>query len=364
MDINTAHSISGAAGSYRRTQSSGWTFSRLNGKPHTLFDECRQAGQGGLVIFTSGSTGEPKASLHRADRFLSKFERQHQPFGTLLVLPFDHMAGLDSFFYALTSGGSIVIPEGSDADSICMAIEQHRADLFPATPSLLNLIWLSGAFGRHDVSSLKLITYGAEVMPEITLQRLGEALPKCKFLQKYGATEFGAPSTRSRADGSLWFKISDQACEAKIVDGTLWVRTPSAMMGYLNAASPIAPDGWINTGDRVEVDGDFIRVLGRQSEMINVGGQKVNPSQVESVLLSADNIEDAVVWGEKNPILGNTVTAAVCLREPEDSAHVIHRLRIFCRDRLPREAVPVRIEIADDQTWNSRYKKVRHKKAI
>jgi acyl-CoA synthetase (AMP-forming)/AMP-acid ligase II len=329
--------------------------------PHTLYDHCRGAGQGGLVIFTSGSTGTPKASLHRADRFLSKFEKPHPALRTLLVLPLDHMAGLDSLFYALTSGGAVVVPETSDPAGICRAIAEHQAELLSATPSLLNLLWLSGCLARHDLSSLKIITYGAEVMPDVTLQRLRDALPNCRFIQKYGATEFGSPPTRSREDGSLWFKISPgTSFETRVIDGILWVRSPSAMLGYLNAPSPIDAEGWINTGDRVEVDGDYFRVLGRQSELINVGGQKVNPVEVENVLLAAGNIRDAVVMGEKNPILGNTVAAVVRLVDPEDLPAMRARLRMHCRDRLPREAIPVRIEIADDQTWNSRYKKTRN----
>ncbi len=326
---------------------------------HALYEQCREAGQGGLIIFTSGSTGVPKASLHRADRFLSKFQKPHPALRTVLVLPFDHMAGLDSLWYALTSGAGVVIPESTDPDGICAAITRHQAELLPATPSLLNIMWLSGGLSRHDVSSLKIITYGAEVMPEITLSRLREVLPRCRFIQKYGATEFGSPPTRSREDGSLWFRVSGGDVDIKVVDGTLWIRSPSSMIGYLNAPSPIDAEGWINTGDRVEVDGDFIRVLGRQSELINVGGQKVNPAEVENVLLAADNIRDAVVSGEKNPILGHTVAATVRLVNPEEPGALRHRLRVFCRDRLPREAIPVRIEIADDQTWNSRYKKIR-----
>jgi Acyl-CoA synthetases (AMP-forming)/AMP-acid ligases II len=231
--------------------------------------------------------------------------------------------------------------------------------LLPSTPSLLNLIWLSGALTRHDLSSLQLITYGAETMPEITLKRLREALPNCRFMQKYGATEFGSPSTRSRDDGSLWFRISSGEFETKVVDGLLWVRTPNAMLGYLNAPNPIDANGWLNTGDRVEVDGEFIRVLGRESDWINVGGQKINPHEVEHVLLGAENISDVKVSGERNPLLGFTVRATVVLQTPEDPAAVRHRLRLYCRERLPREAIPVRIEIANDPLWNSRYKKSR-----
>jgi long-chain acyl-CoA synthetase len=324
-----------------------------------LYAQCQRHHQGGIVILTSGSTGMPKASLHRADRFLAKFEQPHPALRTLLVLPIDHMAGLDSLFYALSSGGTLIIPEKNNPEGICSAIARHRAELLPATPSLLNLIWLSGALTYHDLTSLKIITYGAEVMPEVTLERLRASLPGCRFIQKYGATEFGSPRTRSRKDGSLWFKITGGEFETRIMDQTLWVRSPFSMLGYLNAPSPIDADGWMNTGDRVEVDGDYFRILGRQSEMINVGGHKVNPADVENVLLTADNISDALVYGERNQILGHTVTAVVRVVQPEETARLIPRIRTWCQERLPKESIPVKIHIADDQTWNSRYKKMR-----
>ncbi len=359
--MEVARAIACPTHHYRRGPEAAWlTESCPDGAVLPLYEACRSAGQGGLVIFTSGSTGVPKASLHRADRFLSKFEKKHTALRTLLVLPFDHMAGLDSLFYALTSGSCVVVPSTPDPAGICDAIARHQAELLPATPSLLNLLWLSGCLDANRLASLKLITYGAEVMPAITLQRLREALPHCRFLQKYGATEFGSPPTRSREDGSLWFKINSDAFETRVVDGLLWVRSPSSMLGYLNAPSPISEDGWINTGDRVEVEGDYLRVLGRQSEMINVGGQKVNPAEVENVLLAADNIRDASVKGEKNPILGHTVAATVLLRQPEDLPALRNRLRLFCRERLPREATPVRIDIADETLWNTRFKKIRN----
>ncbi len=353
-----AREIARVTHAYTRSPPLEWRCEqRVSVEPHPLYAACE--GVGGLVIFTSGSTGAPKASLHRVDRFLAKFEKPRPAFRTLLVLPFDHMAGIDSLLYALTSGGAIVHPERTDADSICAAVARHRVELLPATPSLLNLICLSGALTRHDLSSLQLITYGAEIMPEITLNRLRESLPHCRFLQKYGATEFGSPPTRSREDGSLWFRIVGGNVETKVVDGLLWIRAPTAMLGYLNAPSPIDSEGWINTGDRVEVDGEYIRVLGRQSDWINVGGQKINPHEVEHVLLEAPNVRDVTVAGEPNPLLGNTVCATVCLKEPEELNALRHRLRLHCRDRLPREAIPVRIEIANDPLWNSRYKKPR-----
>ncbi len=94
------------------------------------------------------------------------------------------------------------------------------------------------------------------------------------------------------------------------------------MLGYLNAPSPFDEDGWYNTHDVVEVDGPYIRILGRTTELINVGGQKVYPSEVESALLEMDNVREATVWGEPNPVTGQVVAARVTLARPEDQPSV------------------------------------------
>ena len=97
------------------------------------------------------------------------------------------------------------------------------------------------------------------------------------------------------------------------------------MLGYLNAPSPFTDDGWFNTGDKVEVDGDYFRILGRQSEIINVGGQKVYPAQVESVVQEMPEVAEVSVYGEKNAIMGQIVCAAIRLREPRDARAVPSR---------------------------------------
>ena len=320
-----------------------------------LYRQLREHGAGGLVIFTSGSTGEPKASLHQADRFLEKYRRQRPALRTVMAPPVDHMAGLDTLFYTLTSGGLLVLPENRSPGGVAAAIAQHQVELLPATPTFLRLLLLETA----DLSSLRLVTYGSEVMPESTLAALRTRLPQCRLLQKYGTTEFGSPRTRSREDGSLWFRIEQEDFSIRIMDGHLWVRTPQSMLGYLNAPNPVQEDGWTCTGDRVEVDGDYIRILGRDSDLINVGGHKVYPAEVENVLLGLPNICDVVVTGEAHPLMGQVVSARLLLQEPEDAATLRHRVRQACAQKLPAYAVPVHIRVVDDALWNHRFKKSR-----
>ena len=131
------------------------------------------------------------------------------------------------------------------------------------------------------------------------------------------------------------------------------------MLGYLNAPSPFDPQGWFNTQDLVEVDGDFIRILGRKSEMINVAGEKVHPTEVENVLLQLDNVRDATVSAKRNPVTGQVVAARISLLRPEDPEAFKRRVRKFCRDQLGRYKTPAVIEIVEGTHHGERFKKSR-----
>jgi acyl-CoA synthetase (AMP-forming)/AMP-acid ligase II len=132
-----------------------------------------------------------------------------------------------------------------------------------------------------------------------------------------------------------------------------------AMLGYLNAPSPFNFDGWFNTQDLVEVDGEFIRILGRKSEVINVAGEKVHPAEVEDVLLQLDNVRDATVSARQNPVTGQVVAAKITLVKPEDPDAFKRRVREFCRDRLDRYKTPAVIEIVEEAHYSERFKKSR-----
>jgi long-chain acyl-CoA synthetase len=134
------------------------------------------------------------------------------------------------------------------------------------------------------------------------------------------------------------------------------------MLGYLNAPSPFTRDGWLNTGDAVECDGDYIRILGRTSEIINVGGEKVYPAEVESVIQERDDVAEVTVYGERNAITGQMVCARVTptLELGSDQvADFVADLKRYCRARLKPYQVPVRIQLKSEAQHNARFKRVR-----
>ena len=124
-------------------------------------------------------------------------------------------------------------------------------------------------------------------------------------------------------------------------------------------ANPFDDEGFLDTGDLVEQDGDWVRILGRQSEIINVGGYKVFPAEVESVLLEMDNVEDVVVFGQDHAITGKMVVAKFKLKNPETLKELKMRMRSYCKDKLQSYKVPGKILLTDESTYNERFKRMR-----
>jgi len=261
--------------------------------------------------------------------------------------------------YTLANGGCLVTVEKRSPDAVLKAIERHRVELLPTSPTFVNLILLSEAYQRWDLSSLSTVTYGTEPMPESTLKRFCEAVPHVRLLQTYGLSEVGILRSKSKSSDSLWVKVGGEGFETRVVDGILEIKARSAMLGYLNAPSPFSEDGWFITGDAVEQDGEYLRILGRKSEMINVGGEKVFPAEVESVIQQLDNVADVTVHSQQNPITGQIVCARVTLQENEEKRAFVRRMKAFCRERLAPYKVPVKAVIVEGAQHGSRFKRMR-----
>ena len=317
----------------------------------------------GLIVFTSGSTGEPKGILHDCEQVMQKFVDTRKGWRTVLFLLIDHFGGFNTLLSSFAYGGTAVCIPNRKPDVICQIIEQTNADLLPTTPTFINILIASRSYLKYNLSSIKLITYGTEVMPDSTLIKLKEIFPNARLKQTYGLSELGVLRSKSESDNSVWVKVGGSGFETKIINGYLWVKSQSNMVGYLNAPNPINEQGWMNTGDQVEKKGDYIRILGRKSEMINIGGQKVFPIEIETILLEINNILDATVYGEKNPIMGKVLHADISIVEPEDKKPLINRIRKYCSDKLPKWKTPVKFNIVSNKRQiNERYKKKRIKK--
>jgi acyl-CoA synthetase (AMP-forming)/AMP-acid ligase II len=246
---------------------------------NALLNRFRTRDLPGLVLFSSGSTGKPKGMLYDFTRIVEKFRKQRDPLVAIPFLMIDHFGGINTILAIVSSLGTVVTVADRSVGSICRAIEKYKVQLLPTTPSFLTLMMASRSWERHDLGSLTRISYGTEVMPQSTLDRVRQHFPGVELQQTYGLSEVGVLRSQSRPDGSLWVKLGGAGFQTRVVDDILWIKSDFGMEGYLNAESEFDADGWFNTKDRVEVDGEYFRILGRVTDIINVGGQKVYPSE-------------------------------------------------------------------------------------
>ena len=324
-----------------------------------LLQQLKDANTPGLILFSSGTTGQPKGVVHDFSRLLRKYRKPRQCHRTLAFLLFDHIGGIDTALYNLANASCLIIPESRTPESVCRTIQSHQVAVLPSAPSFLNLLAISGVWRQFDLSSLEIVTYGAEMMSEGTLQRCKEIFPTARLMQKFGTSEVGTLRSKSRSSDSLWVKLGGEGYSIRVREGLLEIKAESSMLGYLNAPQPFTDDGWFQTGDRVEVDGEFIRFLGRDSEIINVGGQKVFPAEVENVIEGLENIREASVCGENNPLMGEIVVASVNLIDPEDERDLQRRVRAACREALAKHKVPVKVLVSEESLTSSRFKRKR-----
>lgn len=327
---------------------------------HPYFATLRERKSPGLVLFTSGTSGQPKGAVHDFNKLLVKFETVRKTQRTINFLLFDHWGGLNTLFYTLSNCGVVLALKNRKPEAVCEFVEQFKIELLPVSPSFLNLLILSEIYKNYDLSSLKLITYGTEPMPLHTLVKAKRIFPDVTFQQTYGLIELGVLRSKSKSDDSLWVKLGGEGFELRVVDDILQIKADSAMLGYLNADSPFTEDGYFITGDQVEVDDDFYKILGRKSEIINVGGDKVYPQEVENIILNMDNIQEVTVYGEKHALMGNIVCAKVILKNFEDPKVFNRRLKTYCKEKMQGFKIPIKIKIVEESLFNDRFKKKRN----
>ena len=353
--------ISGAEYLFSIDDADMFSMQKLLGAPkiNKYYEMIEQNGHPGLVLFSSGTSGEPKCAVHDFSKLLKKFHEKKTALRTLNFLLFDHWGGLNTMLHILANKGVVISTKDRSPRNICRLIEKYNIQLLPASPTFLNLLLLSDAYSEFNLSSLCIISYGTEPMLPSTLMRLKAVFPGIKLIQTYGLIELGVLNSKSQSDDSLWVKLGGNGYQLRVVNGLLEIKAESAMLGYLNAESPFTEDGWFRTGDAVEVQGEYFKILGRKTELINVGGEKVYPSEIENIIQALSNVAEVTVYGEKNPIMGMIVVAKVRLSVVEDKKTFIARLKNHCRQHLENYKIPVKVNIDDEVQHGERLKKRR-----
>lgn len=328
---------------------------RLNHfRGHPLLSELRQRKHPGLVLFSTGTTGRPKAILHDMTVFLIRFSTPRPALRTLAFLRFDHIGGINTLLHTLYNQGVVVSPAERSVAAILALCRQHSVEVLPTTPTFLRLMLLSGLVPDAVPTSVRVITYGTEKMDQPTLDSLCGLLPSVDFRQTYGMSELGIMRVKSKSRNSLYMRIGGEGVEVRIDDNILKIRSQSRMMGYLNAESPFDDEGWYNTNDVVEVCEDYIKVVGRVSDVINVGGLKFMASEVERVALEFPGIALALAEPKDNPITGQHCELTV--QTQTGMSIDVQFLKQFLALRLASHMLPRRIRVAQISV-NHRFKR-------
>lgn len=321
----------------------GLVVRRSHDSSHHLIDLLKSKEHAGLVLFSTGTTGRPKAILHDLTLFLKRFETPRSTLRTINFLLFDHIGGINTLLHTLFNKGVIVAPTSRTVDSVLDTCRKHEVEVLPTTPTFLRMMLMSGAVPSKVPECLKVITYGTERMDQPTLDELCTLLPNVDFRQTFGMSELGIVRVKSEARDSLFMKIGGEGVETRVFNNVLQIRSQSRMLGYLNAPSPFDSEEWYDSKDVVEVKDDYYKVVGRISDVINVGGLKFMASEVERVALMYPNISLVKAIPKHNPITGQHVELLV---QPSSEGVIDKNALIsFLKERLQPHMVPKRIRL-------------------
>jgi acyl-CoA synthetase (AMP-forming)/AMP-acid ligase II len=312
---------------------------------HEQLDKLRNISHAGLVLFSSGTTGRPKAILHDLSLFLLRFNTPRPTLRTLAFLLFDHIGGINTLLHTLFNTGTIICTSNREIQNVTKLCREYEIEVLPTTPTFLRLMLISGAIPAEIPKSLKIITYGTERMDEGTLKSLCELLPEIDFRQTFGMSELGILRVKSEARDSLFMKIGGEGVEWKVEDDLLLIKSETRMLGYLNADSPFDREGWYQTNDRVEVSGEYIKVVGRNNDIVNVGGLKFLLSEVERIAYDNPSVELASAYARFNPLTGQHVE--MVLQLISNSQTSIEELKEYFSLRLPSHMRPRKIQLSN-----------------
>lgn len=330
--------------------------SKTNFVNHPLIEQLRTTNHAGLILFSSGTSGKPKAILHDLEPFFKRFINADKKLTTLSFLLFDHIGGLNTFFYSFFAGSKIIFPDERKPQYIWNLIQDEKVELLPTSPTFLRLSKASVDFDKLDLANLKLITFGTELMEESLLNWYQDKFKEIDFRQTYGLTELGILKIKNEKRNSLFITIGGKS-EFKIIEKTLHIKAEHPMLGYLNSKNPFDNDGFYNTKDLVVEKNEYFKITGRETDIINIGGIKINPNDLEAYLLTNKKINEVVAYGVENKILGQTINLDIQIDNNETTSK--DEIVKFILKKFPPIYRPTSINFVESKQYNHRYKKFR-----
>lgn len=298
----------------------------------------RKNGNWRITLFTSGTTGLPKKITHTLSsitRFVKQSDSHHQDIWGFAYNP-THMAGLQVLFQALLNFNSIIRLFGLSRDSVLQLIKKEHVTNISATPTFFRLLLPSD----RELPMVNRITFGGEKFDAPTLDSLRQMFKNAKFTNVYASTEAG---TLFAANGDVFTLKKDMKGLVRTEQGELYIHR-----SLIGISENFGLNGdWYATGDLITVVSEepfSFKFVSRKNEMINVGGYKVNPTEVEETIRTFSGIEDSYVFAKQNRILGNVICADVVC---QDQAMTEKELRRFLHSKLQEFKIPRIIRFVD-----------------
>ncbi|WP_049761773.1 class I adenylate-forming enzyme family protein [Candidatus Korobacter versatilis] len=304
-------------------------------------------------LCTSGTTGKPKPVGYSWQRLLASVKVSdglHEA-RWMSLYPLSRFAGCNTLLHAACNGSTLIIPDSYSPQALSAAIQQYKPTHLSGTPTLWKALLMRLDRGEWT-HSIQQVTAGGECVDQATLNLLHFWFPHARVTHVYATTESGVCTVVS--DGlagfpSAWLHDPSRRVELSVREGVLWVRRQSG-----ESSEP-----WTNSGDQVERRGDRMYFLGRQTEILNVGGAKVAPAIVEQCISEVPGVLQVHVFGKPSSLAGTLVCAEVAAEASRDLDALRVTIMQACRATLPAYAVPRKIEFVEELAVSSSGKLIR-----
>jgi acyl-CoA synthetase (AMP-forming)/AMP-acid ligase II len=312
--------------------------------------DCKPQCQTEWVLLTSGTTGRPKLVSHTLESLAGAIDRSHSPDGPIIWSTFYDIrryGGLQIFLRAVLTGKSLVLSDSkeSTADFLLRAAS-HGVTHISGTPSQWRRALMSPAAHAFTPEYVRL---SGEVADQSILKALQAFYPQARVAHAFASTEAGVAFEVNDSVAGFSASAIEKTpnVEMKVEDHTLRIRSARTARCYLGDHAPVlkGEDGFVDTGDMVELRDGRYYFVGRRDGIINVGGLKVYPEEVEAVINRHPEVHMSLVRAKKNPVTGSLVVADVVLSTAEvsasrDARSVQNDILLLCREALSTYKVP------------------------